>query len=56
MEKKKRRLGAIASHMDEMYPLTLDFRRKVGKLVEAMFDLAPIVDVSPVGDEAFQIL
>src|SRR4029077_2372967 len=48
VQKKKRRLGAIAPYMDEVYSLTLDLGREVGKLVEAVFDLAPIVGISPV--------
>ena len=56
MEKKKRRLGAIAPYMDEVYWLTLDLGRDVGKLVEAVFDPAPIVGISPVGGEALQVI
>jgi hypothetical protein len=56
VEKKKRRLGAMAPYMDEVYSLTLDLGREVGKLVEAVFDLAPIVGILPVGDEALQVI
>ncbi len=56
MEKKKRRLGAIAPHMDEVDSLSLDVGREVGKLIQAMFDLAPIVGVSPVADEPLKVI
>jgi len=56
VEKKKRRLGTIAPYMDEVYSLTLNVGDEVGKLVEATFDLAPIVGVSPVGNEALQFI
>jgi hypothetical protein len=41
--------------MDKVYSLTLNVGREVRELVEAAFDLAPVVGVPPIGDEALHV-
>ncbi len=51
VQKKNGGLDTIALHLDEMDALAVDFSREIGSLIEASFDLPPVIVASPVVDE-----
>lgn len=53
--KKKLRPGHVTLHLDEVNALAFYIGCDIGKLIEGSFDLAPIVSVSPAGDEPLEV-
>ncbi len=51
MKQKDGWLRSITLHMEEVNPLAFNIGRKIGKLVDAPFDGAPVVAFKPVGNE-----